>query len=190
MAANTGATTAHEIEWCSLYASGLSYAEIGRRFGVTGENVLYALRKPANRKRVENLVAEIEEAAIIAARHNIAASVNEKCRLRLGIAQQLGIADPDATERVNLNAAATIRDFLEVDRALLNHLESAGERRRKQSQEVRAEELHVEEIAVTRMQRKAAEQALTDERSRDSVASAETTPRGDETLPDNRRTYG
>ena len=189
MAAPTGATAAHETEWCTLYAQGLSYAEIGRRFGVTGENILYALRKPANRKRVENLIAEIEEAALIAARHNIAASVNEKCRLRLGIAQQLGIADPDSTERVSINAAATIRDFLEVDRALLNHLESAGERRRKQAQESRTDELHIEELAVARMQRKAAEQALTDERSRDSVASAETTPRGDETLPDNSRTY-
>jgi hypothetical protein len=148
-----------------------------------------ALRKPANAARIARITAEIEDAAINAARHNVAASVSEKCRLRLSLARNLGIDSPESTPRVGLDSSAPIRDYLAVDKALLDQLDSYSKRAREYSQEERVGETHSLEIRRAKILLEMTEAQINGERISSSEQNVGTGAGGDEALPDNRRSY-
>lgn len=189
MPAPNGATREHEAEWCRLRAEGASYPEIARRFGVSNTSVQAALNKTANRARIARITSEIEEAAILAARHNVAASVSEKCRLRLAYARNLGIESDEATPRVGIESSAMTRDYLAVDKALLDQLDSYSKRARDMAQDERVDETHDLEIRRAKILLEMTETQINGERISSSGQNVGPGAGGDETLPDNRRAY-
>jgi lambda repressor-like predicted transcriptional regulator len=172
-----------------LRAEGASYQDIATRFGVSYTSVQTALSKPANRARIARITAEIEDAAISAARHNVAASVSEKCRLRLSLARNLGIESAESVPRVGIDSSVSIRDYLAVDKALLDQLESYSKRAREANQDERVNDTHELEIRRAKILLEIAEAQKHGDSISDSLQNGGTGAGGDETLPDNRRAY-
>lgn len=178
MAAINGATAANEQDWCIFRAEGRSYSDIARQYGVTEQLVRAALLKPSNRARIAKITSELEEAAISAARHNVAASVGEKCRLRLSLAGNLGIREGD-TPRVGIDSSATIKDYLAVDKALLDQLESYSKRAREANGDERLQERHDWDMKLLKEMRQVEQSINAAETPSESEAEA--------ILPSNRR---
>jgi hypothetical protein len=181
MPAPTSKTATGEAEWCVLRAEGMAYTLIARQYGVDESTVRAALQKPANRARIARITSELEEAAISAARHNVAASVGEKCRLRLSLARNLGIREGD-TPSVGIDSSATIRDYLSVDKALLDQLDSYSKRAREANGDERLQERHDWDMKLLKEMRQVEQAINSAETPTESEAEAILPANGRESL--------
>jgi hypothetical protein len=189
MSTRTPANPERLEDWCLKRAEGRTYRQIANEYGLAEPTVREALQKPGPRAKIARITAEIEDAAISAARHNVAASVSEKCRLRLSLARNLGIESAESAPRVGIDSSASIRDYLAVDKALLDQLDSYSKRARDMAQDERLDETHSLEIRRAKILLEMTETQINGERISNSGQNVGAGAGGDETLPDNRRAY-
>jgi hypothetical protein len=90
---------------------------------------------------------------------------------------------------VGIESSSMTRDYLAVDKALLDQLDSYSKRARDMAQDERVDETHVLEIRRAKILLEMTETQINGERISNSGQNVGTGAGGDETLPDNRRAY-